>query len=62
MAAKRHKFFLSYHTDDAALISDFIEEFDDQREVFITRGIRAREDIIGSTTLTTSCPRSVVSF
>lgn len=43
-----HKCFLSYHHEDEALVQQFIREFDDRHEVFITRGIRAPEDIIDS--------------
>jgi hypothetical protein len=48
MAVTSHKCFLSYHHDDSALVEQFISEFDDRHEVFITRGIRAPEDIINS--------------
>jgi hypothetical protein len=43
-----HKCFLSYHHEDEVLVQQFIEEFDDRHDVFITRGIRAPEDIIDS--------------
>ena len=43
-----HKCFLSYHHDDQYLVDRFISTFDDQRQVFITRGIRSPEDIINS--------------
>jgi len=43
-----HKCFLSYHHDDQGLVDDFISEFDDAESCFITRGIRAPEDIINS--------------
>jgi hypothetical protein len=48
LAAISHKCFLSYHHDDEALVNQFITQFDDRHQVFITRSIRAPEDIIES--------------
>lgn len=48
MAYVRHKCFLSYHKDDQELVDDFISEFDDEKNAFIMRGIRAPEDLINS--------------
>jgi hypothetical protein len=48
MPLTRHKTFLSYHHDDSALVDKFIAEFDDTHDSFITRGIRAPEDLINS--------------
>lgn len=44
----RHKCFLSYHKDDQALVDAFIEEFDDESDAFIMRGIRGPQDLIDS--------------
>jgi hypothetical protein len=44
----RRKCFLSYHKDDQQLVDDFIADFDDSRDLFIMRGIRAPEDLINS--------------
>lgn len=49
MPLTRHKTFLSYHHDDGPLVERFIAEFDDTHDSFITRGIRAPEDLINST-------------
>jgi Thoeris protein ThsB, TIR-like domain len=43
-----HKGFPPYDRDDQALVGDFIANFADGHDVFITRGIRALEDIINS--------------
>lgn len=48
MATISHKCFLSYHHDDEAQVQKFIQTFDDKHKAFITRGIRAPEDIIKS--------------
>lgn len=44
----RRKCFLSYHKDDQQLVDNFIADFDDSRDLFIMRGIRAPEDLINS--------------
>lgn len=48
MAATRHKCFLSYHKDDKAAVDAFIEKFDTNKDVFITRGIQVPDDVIDS--------------
>jgi hypothetical protein len=48
MPLTRHKTFLSYHHDDALAVQRFIDEFDETHDSFITRGIRAPEDLINS--------------
>lgn len=48
MVRIRRKCFLSYHKDDQGLVDDFIADFDDSRNLFIMRGIRAPEDLINS--------------
>lgn len=47
----RRKCFISYHHDDEVEVQQFIEEFDQARDVLIARGIGARMsgDIIDST-------------
>lgn len=51
MSEIRHKVFISYHRDDRKEVDDFIEIFDYERKVFITRalGIGMADDIIDST-------------
>lgn len=51
MIPVRHKVFISYHHDDQDEVESFIETFDYEREVFITRGlgIGMEQDIIDST-------------
>ena len=46
----RHKVFISYHHDDDVEVSDFLETFDYERKVFISRGlgIGMEEDVINS--------------
>lgn len=44
----RHKTFLSYHHEDSAAVEQFIANFDDTHNSFITRGIRTPEDLIDS--------------
>ena len=39
MSEVRHKVFISYHHDDQDEVEEFIETFDYQRKVFITRGV-----------------------
>lgn len=48
MSATRHKCFLSYHHDDQDAVDDFIETFDEDRDVFIIRGITMPDDVIDS--------------
>lgn len=47
----RHKTFISYHHDDEAEVSDFINSFDHGHDVLISRGIGASMagDVINST-------------
>lgn len=46
-----HKVFISYHHDDQDEVEDFVETFDYERKVFITRALGAgiAQDIIDST-------------
>lgn len=46
----RHKVFVSYHHDDQNEVEEFIETFDQERKVFISRGIgiEMEQDIIDS--------------
>lgn len=48
--AKRHKVFISYHHDDQDEVNDFIETYDDEKDVFIARalGTDMEQDIIDS--------------
>jgi hypothetical protein len=46
--AIRHKCFLSHHGDDRDQLQDFIDEFDEGQDAFITRSITMPEDIIDS--------------
>ncbi len=39
MSEVRHKAFISYHHDDQDEVDEFIETFDHERKVFITRGV-----------------------
>jgi len=39
MSEVRHKVFISYHHDDQDEVEEFIETFDYERKVFITRGV-----------------------
>jgi hypothetical protein len=48
VATTRHKCFLSYHHADQEAVDDFIETFDDERNVFIARGITMADDVIDS--------------
>lgn len=50
MTFVRHKVFLSYHHDDQNEVEQFIEMFDHERKVFITRalGVGMEQDIIDS--------------
>lgn len=50
MASIRHKCFLSYHHDDQDEVDEFVRVFDEERDVFITRGlgIGSDQDIIDS--------------
>ena len=44
----RHKCFISHHGDDREEVLDFIDEFDEGRDVLITRSITMPDDIINS--------------
>jgi hypothetical protein len=50
MTLVRHKVFVSYHHDDQKEVDDFIQTYDEERKVFITRGIgiEMADDIIDS--------------
>ena len=50
MNSVRHKVFISYHHDDQDEVLDFVETFDEERDVFIRRGlgIEMGQDIIDS--------------
>ena len=50
MSEVRHKAFVSYHHDDQEEAEDFIETFDHERKVFISRALGAgmEQDIINS--------------
>jgi len=50
MSKVRHRVFISYHHDDQDEVEDFIETFDHERKVFITRGLGVgmEQDIIDS--------------
>jgi len=39
MSDVRHKCFISYHHDDQAEVDEFVNTFDEERDVFITRGL-----------------------
>ncbi|MEV6664292.1 TIR domain-containing protein [Streptomyces nigra] len=41
LSPRRRKCFISYHHDDEAEVRDFIQEFDNVRDIFISRGIGA---------------------
>lgn len=47
--AVRHKAFLSYHQEDREAVREFISEFDEGEDIFITRGITVPDDVIDST-------------
>ena len=51
MSEIRHKVFISYHHEDQDEVENFIETFDYERNVFISRalGIDIADDIINST-------------
>jgi len=51
MSLARHKVFISYHHDDQDELDEFIETFDHERRVFISRGLgmSMEQDIIDST-------------
>lgn len=44
MALVRHKVFISYYHADQDEVDDFIETFDEDRDVFITRGLGLEMD------------------
>lgn len=50
MGEVRHRVFISYHHNDQDEVEEFIETFDHERKVFITRalGIGMADDIINS--------------
>ena len=50
MGLVRHKVFISYHqNDDSTKVKEFVETFDEDRSVFITRAIvDVEQDIIDS--------------
>ncbi len=50
MSDIRHKVFISYHHDDQTAAEKFVETFDEERDVFITRalGVDVEQDIIDS--------------
>jgi hypothetical protein len=50
MSSVRHKVFISYHHDDQEEVDDFVNTFDEERDVFIARGlgIEMADDIINS--------------
>lgn len=50
MSPVRHKVFISYHHDDQEEAEEFIETFDHERKVFISRalGVGIEQDIIDS--------------
>jgi hypothetical protein len=50
MSPTRHKVFISYHHDDQDEVDEFVSTFDEERDVFIRRGIGIgiSEDIINS--------------
>ena len=51
MSLVRHKVFISYHHDDQDELDEFIETFDHERRVFISRGLGMgmAQDVIDST-------------
>jgi len=50
VSAVRHKVFISYHHDDQVEVEGFVKTFDEERDVFIARGlgIGMEQDIIDS--------------
>ena len=44
MGEIRHKVFASYHHDDQDEVDTFIRTFDEERDVFITRGLGVEMD------------------
>ena len=46
----RHKVFISYHHADQDEVEEFVDTFDHERDVFITRalGVEMEQDIIDS--------------
>lgn len=51
MSDTKHKVFISYHHEDQEEVEAFIKEFDENKDVFITRalGVDIEQDIINST-------------
>ena len=48
MSEVKHKVFISYYHDDQNEIDQFIQTFDNERKVFITRALGMSSDIIDS--------------
>ncbi len=50
MSGIRHKVFISYHHDDQKEVDEFVKTFDDERNVFIARGlgIGMADDVVES--------------
>ena len=48
MSGVKHKAFISYHHDDQSEVDDFIQTFDYERKVFISRALGMSQDIIDS--------------
>ena len=48
MSAIRRKVFISFHHDDQKEIEKFIEEFDEKKDIFISRALGMSSDIIDS--------------
>lgn len=48
--ARRHKVFISYHHDDQDEVDKFVKTYDDDKDVFISRGLglNMEDDIINS--------------
>lgn len=44
MSKVRHKVFISYHQDDEDEVNDFVETFDEERDVFIARALGTEMD------------------
>ena len=49
MSAVSHKVFISYYHDDQDEVENFIETFDDERNILIARALGMEQDIIDST-------------
>ncbi|HPN32609.1 MAG TPA: TIR domain-containing protein [bacterium] len=44
----KHKVFISYHKDDIEEVKEFIKEFSEDEEIFITRALDMEKEIIDS--------------